>query len=219
MDFPHDFPRHLQHSVEKAIAQAEVNFLVARKKHWGGAGNTIETLLEPYIVTVFFAFARQARKAGLEEPAKWTGERIRNELEAFLGKLIVNAYYTKHPSHGVFGDRLTKVTEMVRQSPEWLRHQKGMAALAQAVPAKERKLEIERFKKVYSSMSESTSDKRKSFIEPLLLKKGWSIEDWAGKAGVSYHTASDYLSDSRKQYRSTIEKLAKALEIPANELP
>ena len=61
--------------------------------------------------------------------------------------------------------------------------------------------------------------KRKTFVEAILTEKGWSILDWANEANVAYHTAADYLAGTKKPYRSTRVKLAKALGIPPNQLP
>ncbi len=61
--------------------------------------------------------------------------------------------------------------------------------------------------------------RRKKIIEPLLVDRGWSILDWANHANVAYHTAADYLSGSKRPYRSTRVKLAKALGLSPNQLP
>jgi lambda repressor-like predicted transcriptional regulator len=60
---------------------------------------------------------------------------------------------------------------------------------------------------------------RRTFVEAILLEKGWSILDWANEATVAYHTAADYLLGKRTPYRSTLLKLAKALGVPPNQLP
>jgi hypothetical protein len=60
---------------------------------------------------------------------------------------------------------------------------------------------------------------RKSFIDPLLMEKGWSILDWANEAEVAYHTAADYLAGTTHPFRSSRAKLAKALNISPNTLP
>jgi lambda repressor-like predicted transcriptional regulator len=65
----------------------------------------------------------------------------------------------------------------------------------------------------------TTADRRKAFISPLLLEKGWSILQWATEAEVAYNTVADYLSGKKNPYPSTRVKLAKALGISANRLP
>jgi hypothetical protein len=60
---------------------------------------------------------------------------------------------------------------------------------------------------------------RREFVTPLLDAKGWSILDWANEANVSHATALDYLANKTKAYRSTRVKLAKALDVPIEQLP
>ena len=67
------------------------------------------------------------------------------------------------------------------------------------------------------TIEEKTS--RKAFVIPLLDAKGWSILDWANEAEVSHATAIDYLENKTKSYRSTRLKLAKALNVPVEQLP
>jgi hypothetical protein len=62
-------------------------------------------------------------------------------------------------------------------------------------------------------------NERESFVKPILDKKGWSILDWANEAGVDFHTASGYLKDTRKPYRSTRKKLAAPLGVDVEDLP
>lgn len=59
---------------------------------------------------------------------------------------------------------------------------------------------------------------RKGFVEPILLKRGWSVFMWATEAEVAYNTAAGYMA-GKKTYASTRVKLAKALGLDANQLP
>ncbi len=59
---------------------------------------------------------------------------------------------------------------------------------------------------------------REGFIKPLLLKRGWSLNDWALEADVAYNTVAGYLA-GKKTYPSTRVKLAKVLGLEANQLP
>jgi hypothetical protein len=61
--------------------------------------------------------------------------------------------------------------------------------------------------------------RRKSFVFPLLDKKGWSINDWAVQSEVDFHTADRYLKGKSKPYPSTRRKLAKSLGLTATDLP
>jgi lambda repressor-like predicted transcriptional regulator len=60
---------------------------------------------------------------------------------------------------------------------------------------------------------------RKSFVIPILNKKGWSILDWAGNSGVDFHTANNYLKGKTKPYKSTRTKLAASLGVEVQRLP
>jgi hypothetical protein len=65
---------------------------------------------------------------------------------------------------------------------------------------------------------QSSASAREQFIKPLLLKRGWSVLDWALEAEVAYNTAAGYVA-GKKTYASTRFKLAKALGLEANQLP
>ena len=62
-------------------------------------------------------------------------------------------------------------------------------------------------------------NKRKSFVMPILAKKGWSIHDWATESSVDFHTASSYLKCRTNPYPSTRKKLADSLAVGVEELP
>jgi hypothetical protein len=63
------------------------------------------------------------------------------------------------------------------------------------------------------------ASKRKAFVEPILLAKGWSHLRWAMEAEVAYNTVADYLTGKKNPYSSTRVKLAKALGVTPNLLP
>jgi hypothetical protein len=63
------------------------------------------------------------------------------------------------------------------------------------------------------------TNKRRSFVEPILLSKGWSVADWAKHASVSHATAMDYLDEKTDSYPDTRAKLARALNVPIERLP
>jgi len=73
---------------------------------------------------------------------------------------------------------------------------------------------IEQWEKTNASSNQEPilpppDESRKGVVLPLLEENGWSILDWARKAGVAYNSANSYLN-GRKTYRSTRHKLAKA---------
>lgn len=63
------------------------------------------------------------------------------------------------------------------------------------------------------------TNKRRSFVEPILLSKGWTVAEWAKHASVSHATAMDYLDEKTDSYPDTRAKLAKALNVPIERLP
>lgn len=70
--------------------------------------------------------------------------------------------------------------------------------------------------------TEDESDRgveRRAVVEPILVKKGWSVLDWANESDVAYHTADDYLKGKRTPYRSTIKKMAEPLGLSVHQLP
>ena len=73
MDYPDDFPEHLKHAVEAAIADAEIEFIDAKQKVPPHRFQyEAERLILRYVKAVFFVFAGQAVQAGKEGP--WNGE-------------------------------------------------------------------------------------------------------------------------------------------------
>jgi len=60
---------------------------------------------------------------------------------------------------------------------------------------------------------------RKSVIQPLLEKKGWSIGKLAKKANLDPKTAKAYLEGKTDPYVETRKRLADALGLPFKELP
>ena len=66
---------------------------------------------------------------------------------------------------------------------------------------------------------QSKESMRKGFIEPLLLAKGWSMLRWALEAEVAYNTVADYLAGKKNPHSRTRVKLAKVLDLTANQLP
>jgi hypothetical protein len=63
------------------------------------------------------------------------------------------------------------------------------------------------------------SHARRSFVEPILYEKGWSISDWAKKAKVATHTATDYLAGKTNPHPYNRKNLADALGISIQQLP
>jgi lambda repressor-like predicted transcriptional regulator len=208
MEYPQGFPGHLKPPVEQAIAEAEIRYLASCKKFEGGDRYETElpTLIYDFIKKIFFAFTKQAREAGRE--GLWSIEKIRLAADEYLHHLIGDVFFQKDPSPT--SSKLTwfkdEATSKLLASEGWMRHQRGLAALARSGTAS---INAER----------ASAPMTKDFILKMLDEKGWSIGDWASKANVAYHIAADYLEGKKNPYKSTRAKLANALGIPVNSLP
>jgi hypothetical protein len=62
-------------------------------------------------------------------------------------------------------------------------------------------------------------NKRRTVVEPILNRRGLSIQDWAKNSKVDFHTANDYLKGITSPYPSTRKKLAESIGINADDLP
>jgi hypothetical protein len=62
-------------------------------------------------------------------------------------------------------------------------------------------------------------NEREKVVQPILVKKGWSIHDWAIESEVDFHTANDYLKGKTTPHPSTRKKLADSLGICVRDLP
>jgi lambda repressor-like predicted transcriptional regulator len=69
------------------------------------------------------------------------------------------------------------------------------------------------------STNAAAGNTRKAFIRSLLDRAGLSVNDWATKAKVDYHTADNYLKGKAKPYPATLKKLADALNVEVAKLP
>ncbi|HTF25208.1 MAG TPA: helix-turn-helix transcriptional regulator [Candidatus Limnocylindria bacterium] len=90
----------------------------------------------------------------------------------------------------------------VRKSDEWLR----LAREIVEVSAEPSGSTVES-----KPMKVAPSSTREAFIKPILEKKGFSVQEWARKANVDFHTADNYLKGETKPYPDTLKKLADAL--------
>jgi len=165
MDYPHGFPAHLQPEVDAAFADADVEFLeAAGDPNSFGYRNRVEPLLGKYVSKCFFAFAKQARKAGSE--GTWSGEQIRREVDEFLRRLIIHVIYARHPSTFNASDsHRSEIAKWIKQSNEWKEHQRKLARIAKAQTSRRIR------KSAHTATADSISEKRKKFVEPLLDKK------------------------------------------------
>ncbi|MBI4464859.1 MAG: hypothetical protein HY647_09170, partial [Acidobacteria bacterium] len=138
MEYPQSFPTHLQPPIEAAIAEADIEFVKAKKRlrsRCYGNEYAVGRLILKFVKKVFFALAGQARQAVAE--GLWTGERIRSALDDFLHKLIVEAYHQKNTQDGPLleileSDATRRMEQEVKESNEWVEHQEQLVAIAKA---------------------------------------------------------------------------------------
>jgi hypothetical protein len=129
MDYPAGFPKHLQPPVDAAIHDAELDRLKLRTKPelWQG-------VVYLWVKKIFFAFAEQVCQAGMEDI--WTGEQMRKELDEYLPKLALRAYYENSPPHtGDFpymkaGSR--EIVNKIKTSSEWESLQRNLKQVAES---------------------------------------------------------------------------------------
>jgi lambda repressor-like predicted transcriptional regulator len=72
---------------------------------------------------------------------------------------------------------------------------------------------------VKSENDKTALNSRQAFVLPLLDAKGWSLFSWALAAKLAPDTVSDYLANKTRPYAKTRVKMAKALNIPVQQLP
>jgi lambda repressor-like predicted transcriptional regulator len=73
--------------------------------------------------------------------------------------------------------------------------------------------------KVSPDASEQKSNVRKSVVEPLLKKRGWSIPEWAKNSKVDPKTAYNYLNGTTHPSAWVLKQLADSLGVSVEDLP
>jgi hypothetical protein len=66
---------------------------------------------------------------------------------------------------------------------------------------------------------EDVGKKRREFVAPLLLKKGWSPHQWSVEMEIAYNTVANYLAGKTTPYADTLLKFAESLGIDVTLLP
>ncbi len=59
--------------------------------------------------------------------------------------------------------------------------------------------DVTRSEAVRLSSRRAESNERKSFVEPILRKIGWTINEWAVNSEVDFHSVKDYLNGNRNR--------------------
>jgi hypothetical protein len=196
MLYPRGFPQHLQPLIDQAIAEAEADFITIRRNH----PSTAIAAREQWISKIFFAFAQQARKAVSE--GLWRGEEIRAELEGFLHQLLVDAFYDKKLSSGLFSSFEEEQKRKIKESDLWRTHQLELA-------------------EILGMLSKPKSlphhGSRASWLQERLRERGWGSADASAFGGPDRKTIEKIL-DGKIVRNDILEKLATALSQKVSEV-
>lgn len=65
----------------------------------------------------------------------------------------------------------------------------------------------------------SKEKSRRAVVEPILKDKGWSLEEWANKAGVDRRTIFDYLKGKTNPRPMNLKAMADSLGLTVRDLP
>lgn len=206
MNYPQGFPDDLRPLVDRALANAEVEF---RKHKLGTPDFDVMEEIFKYVEKVFFVFAKQAGETG--KRGVWKSETIRTEVGRFLHDLIYSAYFDKEPARSDSRHQLyqLEITDRIKDSVGWIRHQRGMAALAT----------IQAAKSGDQTKPKSRAQLRRDFVQPYLDAKALTASQWADKAGFDTSVIYDYLHGRSNPRPATRQAMAEVLGIPVSELP
>ena len=226
MEYPQGFPTHLQPPIEAAIAEADIEFVKAKKRlrlSCFGNDHAVDKLIMKFVKKVFVAFAGQARQAVAE--GLWTGERVRSALDDFLNKLVVESYHRKNTHSGPLlelleSDATRRMEQEVRESSEWVEHQEALAALARAQAATG---SLQHAKAEKGNGKSAIADKRSPrcgsklqsralWVSERLRERGWNKHDLERHGGPDHKTVQRVL-DGVPVREDVLGKLANALSM------
>src|SRR6266446_5189873 len=131
MEYPKDFPKHLQPPIDAAIAEAEIRISRA-KQGTAYHPSQLDALMKEYIEHVFFVFASQVCRGG--EEGIWNGERIRAVIEQCRRDLTSHVYYGKQTRTGDIAafDRFAgEVKVSIESSYKWTEIQERLKTIAE----------------------------------------------------------------------------------------
>jgi hypothetical protein len=121
MKYPSDFPEHLQRSVDKAIAEAEIAF----NNNTGSSWSSLNLAIGVWVECIYFAFGKQVCAAVRQRI--WTGEIARARMAEFLHTMVVTAYFEKQTERHGFDNFEEQLKRLIRSSPEWVGFQRSLA--------------------------------------------------------------------------------------------
>jgi hypothetical protein len=206
MKYPSDFPSESRARVEAEKILAGRDFNSAREHaQWSW---DVEKLLRQYILRVFLVFANEARRLRL-----WALDKMDGECREFLRLLTIEAHYEK--AYDRMGRRMLamhehgyirpEVSREFQKTPEWKQYQDTLLEMVPLEPL--------------PMTAEVNSRNRRRFVDPILVKKGWSDLDLAKHSDLDFHTVKEYLRGNTNPSRFTRKKLSNALNVEVEDLP
>jgi hypothetical protein len=146
VDFPHEFSAQARAHIEagRLKASRELGDAQAQKPPdaWKrGAREWDRQEFHNYILRVFLAFAREACELG--KVGIWTVDRVRSEVDEFLRRFTIEAYYEKGCDR--FGEKFPKMTgdwgggllldveQLFHRADEWRQFEDELLAVAEQV--------------------------------------------------------------------------------------
>ncbi len=190
-DFPAYFPNQLK--PETAVIFAEA---VRKFPH---QTQTLE--LCKHVISEMTPLFRKAVKTGTMRADLVLAD---SGIAGLLDSLLV---YNCHNS-----DERFRLEGEARKSDEWLR-------LARAIAKAQARSSLVESNEKATRRNAAPGGAREAFLRSILDNKGFSVHDWANKAGVDFHTADNFLKGKTQPYQSTRKKLAKALDVEAQKIP
>jgi lambda repressor-like predicted transcriptional regulator len=211
----------------RGIALAQSTLISRPPVEWAAIQAKVLVADESYGISLWLKFACD-KESGAVDDIEWKSWRAPRWLfmQPFANHLYDRAKAWERMSEAetqhvleVVEDRFNErlVTELEKAVDGAHIHQAmkppAKVTASPQVPETERKTDREPTK------SGSPGVTRKAFIKPILEKKGFSVNDWASKADVDFHTADNYLKGKTNPYPATLKKLADALGVEITQLP
>ena len=191
MEYPRNFPEHLQLPVDVAIAEAEAEFIRHPRGSLGEA-------LWQYAVKIYFAFGDQVCQEVRERLC--SGSTARWQMETFWGSLLHRTYWQKNRGEDSSAESQdsfrTRMTRRIRASEKWGDYQRSVAAALESLKPES---------KVPELTEVPTTPKHESVaeqIEKLREESRLTFEELAEKIRVDprtvqRHTAGDSIPYNR----------------------
>ena len=240
MDFPHEFSAQARARIEAERLKASRELADAQAQKppdaWkSGAREWDRQEFHDYILLVFLAFAREACELG--KVVIWTVDRVRSEVDEFLRRFTIEAYYEKGRDR--FGEKFPEMTsnwrgslllgveQMFHRSDEWRQFEAELLAVAEKVAAgPDQAGETPSDQGVRTSSHDVVESQptqqgriRQAVILPILERKGWSRSKWASEAGVGKNSIYEYLEGRRSLSTKNRRAMAEVLDLLPEQLP